>query len=256
MYWSTPIQNIRVAELHSKKTKTAADIKRLTPSLETFWKRLLQPFHEQFLFSVNFYKETVVLHLMETDQKQQVYLTDIFSFLPVVEKAIVIYCLLFTTRFYFICLFFLCIIQSVTRAPGLPLALRFPLLVMSHLCDSQRHFFLNLNLLSCNRDLKLCGFNSLQFSSSHPWSRLNFKSQNQLVARIRCHLACWPQIPNLCGKKPGVKWHLVNASTLWAVVLLTSPNYRIPIGWTDGRVGANPGVPTSTPELYDMPFCF
>lgn len=30
------------------------------------------------------------------------------------------------------------------------------------------------------------------------------------------------------------KWHLVNVSPLRVVVLLTSPNYRTPIGRTDG----------------------
>lgn len=75
------------------------------------------------------------------------------------------------------------------------------------------------------------------------------------VGHVKRHLTSSSGIPRLWVSEPCSKWHLVNVP-LSAGVLLTSPNYRILIGWTDGGPGANPRAPSSTPEPFDMPFCF
>lgn len=137
------------------------------------------------------------------------------------------------------------IIRELLWFPGLHLAALFP----QHHSDSRRQRFINLS--SCDRGLEMCGYNSSQFSRFSPIKLFNFeiwKSTSSLVE--------WSQIPDLRGRRNGPKWHLVDVSSPRAMVLLTSHNYRTPIGRADANAGTNGGGSNSTRSSVTYLFVF
>lgn len=108
------------------------------------------------------------------------------------------------------------------------------------------HFFINLTC--CDRDLQLDSPSSATFQFKFLISKSTGCFGHRWIDK--------PKFQTREERNAALNGTLLIFLHRVAVVLLNSPNYRTPIGRTDGSAGANPGAPTSMPETDDMPFCF